>query len=206
MCTLYALTFEQFGISNFLPHDVQTIYDIQAGAKSVLPTVFQGNYNAVSRHIEDDLLPLLRKLNISFAAYSPIAGGFFAKDSAKLRVKDVEGRFSGKSFLKDMYNDLYGKESLYQALDEWGVIAGDAGISKVALAYRWITYHSALKKEHADGVIIGASKNSQLEETLTAIEAGPLNAGIAQRASDIWKKVKDEAPRDNYNSLPAFKM
>ena len=185
---------------------MQTIYDIQLAANSILPTAFQGNYNAVSRHIEVDLFPLLRKLHISFYAYSPIAGGFLVKSSSHLRTRDVEGRFSGKTPLGDMYNTLYGKESMYQALDEWGIIASDAGISKAALAYRWITYHSALKRENGDGVIIGTSKISQLEETLTAINAGPLNAGIAKRASDIWDKVKADAPRDNWNDYLSLKL
>ena len=154
----------------------------------------------MSRHIEEDLFPLLRKLNISFYAYSPIAGGFLVKNSTQLRSSDVEGRFGGKTALKDMYTSMYGKESLYQALDEWGDIAKDAGITKAALAYRWITYHSALKKEHGDGVIIGSSKLSQLEETLTAIDAGPLDEETAKRADSIWEKVKEEAPRDNYHN------
>ena len=109
----------QFGLSNFLPHDVEKIYNIQAAAHSVLPTAFQGNYNAIARHTETDLFPLLHRLEISFYAYSPIAGGFFTKDSASLRSRDVEGRFSGKTFLGDMYNVLYGKESMYAALHEW---------------------------------------------------------------------------------------
>ena len=100
-----------------------------------------------------------------------------------------------------MYNVLYGKESMYQALDEWGEIAKDAGISKAALSYRWIAYHSALKKEHGDGIIIGASRVSQLEETLKAIEAGPLDVNVAKRASDIWEKVKVDAPRDNWDYI-----
>lgn len=100
-----------------------------------------------------------------------------------------------------MYTTMYNKESLFQALDEWAEIAKDAGISKAALAYRWITYHSALKKENGDAVIVGASKAAQLEETLKAVEDGPLNESIAKRASDIWEKVKDEAPLDNYHSF-----
>jgi len=81
------------------------------------------------------------------------------------------------------------------------VIANDAGVSKAALAYRWIAFHSALKKEHDDALIIGASKVTQLEETLLAIEAGPLDEGIAKRVDAIWKKVEHEAPLDNYNSF-----
>jgi aflatoxin B1 aldehyde reductase len=102
-----------------------------------------------------------------------------------------------------MYPTMYGKESLYQALDEWEHIANNAGISKAALAYRWITYHSALKKEHGDGVIVGASKVAQLEETLNVIEDGPLDAKTAASVEDIWKKVEHEAPLDNYNSYMA---
>lgn len=168
---------------NYLPHDVQKIYDIQAAANSVLPTVYQGNYNAVARHSEHDLFPLLRKLHIDFYAYSPIAGGFLAKDPEKLRSKDVEGRFSGQTFLGDMYPKLCGKESMYRALEKWRAIANDAGVSRAALAYRWVVYHSALEKK--DGVIVGASRREQLEETLQAIQDGPLEKGIAERAGGI---------------------
>ena len=142
---------------------------------------------------------------MSFYAYSPIAGGFLVKNSTDLRTRQVEGRFSGKTPLGDMYNVLYGKESMYEALDEWGKIASDAGISKAALAYRWITYHSALEGPNGDGVVIGASNNSQLEDTLVAIEDGPLEARIAKRASDIWEKVKADAPRDNWSDYISLK-
>jgi aflatoxin B1 aldehyde reductase len=105
-----------------------------------------------------------------------------------------------------MYTSMYAaKESLLQAVDEWGHIASDAGISKAALSYRWITFHSALKGANGDAVIVGASKSAQLEETLTAVEQGPLPESIAQRASAIWDKVEHEAPLDNYNSFVALK-
>jgi len=81
------------------------------------------------------------------------------------------------------------------------VIASDAGVSKAALAYRWTTFHSVLKKEHGDALIIGASKLAQLEETLLAIEAGPLEEEIAKRVDAIWKKIEHEAPLDNWNSF-----
>ena len=190
----------QFGLSNFLPSDVQKIYDIQKAANSVLPSVFQGNYNPVSRHIEEDLFPVLRKLNISFYAYSPIAGGFLVKDPAAIRSKEVEGRFNDKTGTGSMYSTLYGKETLLSALEEWGEIAKAAGISKAALAYRWTSYHSALDPKHGDGLIVGARKTEQLEETLVAIEAGPLDKSTAEKAGAVWSKVKAEAPRDNWHS------
>lgn len=139
--------FKRFGVSNFLPDDVQKIYDIQASHKSVLPTVFQGNYNAVSRHIESNLFPLLRKLGISFYAYSPIAGGFLVKDPVKLRANENLGaRFGSEANtpVGEMYQSMYSKESIIKALEEWVEIAKSAGISQAALSYRWIAFHSAL--------------------------------------------------------------
>lgn len=100
-----------------------------------------------------------------------------------------------------MYNTLYGKESLLNALEEWAKIAADAGISKAALAYRWVTFNSVLSAKYGDGVIIGASKSSQLEESLNAIEAGPLDKAIADRVDALWDGIKHEAPRDNFNSF-----
>ena len=41
----------------------------------VRPTVYQGMYNALTRDVEDELLPTLRRLRMSFYAYNPLAGG-----------------------------------------------------------------------------------------------------------------------------------
>jgi len=195
--------FKHFGISNFTPDAVLKIHNIQKSANAILPTVFQGNYNPVSRHIESDLFPLLRKLNISFNAYSPIAGGFLVKDSASVRSKEITGRFNDKTGSGSMYSTMYNKESLLTALDEWGVIAKEAGVSKAALAYRWIVWHSELQAEKGDGVIVGASRKEQLEETLAAVEEGPLKEDTVKKVEAIWEKVKADAPRDNWNSYAA---
>ena len=45
---------------------------------------------------------------------------------------------------------------------------------------------------------IGASRGSQLEETLRAIEDGPLDEDIVKRVDKIFDLVKAEAPVDNY--------
>ncbi|KAL8640694.1 MAG: hypothetical protein Q9228_002420, partial [Teloschistes exilis] len=84
--------FRRFGISNYRPQDVRTIHSIQSAHASCLPTVYQGCYNAVARHAESDLFPVLRELGINFYAYSPIAGGFLAKRSSQLRpLKSDDG-------------------------------------------------------------------------------------------------------------------
>lgn len=96
---------------------------------------------------------------------------------------------------------MYGKPLLLKALEEWNDIATEAGVSKVELAYRWVAWNSALSAEKGDALILGASKTSQLEESLTAIENGPLPEAIASRIDKLWESVKDEAPLDNFHSF-----
>jgi aflatoxin B1 aldehyde reductase len=177
---------------------VQEVYDVAEQNGFVKPTVFQGNYNAVARLVEDDLFPLLRKLKIAFYAYSPIAGGFLAKTSQQ--VRDGLGRFSPDGQLYAMYSTLYSKPTFFAALDKWDKIASDAGVKKVELAYRWITYHSALKGDLGDGVIFGASL-AQLDETVAAIKAGPLADDIVARIDELWPSIKGDALVDNLAAI-----
>ena len=90
---------------------------------------------------------------------------------------------------------------MYAALDEWGKIAKDVGISRAALVGG---VACALRGENGDGVIVGA-RTDQLEETLEAIEEGPLEESVAERPSGVWETVKADAPRDNWNDHLALK-
>ena len=179
---------------------MQKIYDHNSSKGYVLPTVYQGNYNPVSRLTEDTLFPVLRKLKIRFYAYSPLASGFLTK-TPQFITDASEGRWDKNTFPGNLYAVLYNKPSLVAALGEWDAISKDTGISRAALAYRWVAWNSVLKPELGDGIIIGASRSQQLEETLKVVEDGPLEASVVERIQKIWESVKDEAPLDNFTAL-----
>lgn len=187
--------FKRFGLSNFKVEDVQRAYDLTKEKGWVVPTVYQGNYSAVARRQETLLFPTLRKLGISFYAYSPVAGGFLTK--TREQVESGHGRFNPDGLGGGMYNRLYAKPTLLEALEEWGQIANDEGISRAELAYRWVKYNSPLKPEYGDAIIVGASSLEQLEETLKGLKKGPLSEQATKRIDEIWKKVEAEAPLDN---------
>jgi aflatoxin B1 aldehyde reductase len=187
--------FTRFGLSNYRAEDVEAVYDYCKQHDYVLPTAYQGNYSAVARKPDTVLFPTLRKLGIAFYAYSPLAGGFLTR--TKEQVAAGEGRFG--DFLGGMYKDMYAKPTYLAALSEWAAIADDVGCSRADLAYRWVAYNSPLKPEYGDGVIVGASKLTQLEQTLEGLKAGPLPDDAVQRIERIWKTVEHEAPLDNYN-------
>ena len=163
----------------------------------MLPSVYQGNYNPVARHIEKDLFPVLRKLNMSFFAYSPIAGGFLVRSAQA--IKEGQGRFDKGTPIGKIYHDLYARPSLLSALEQWEQVAQKVGTTKAALAYRWVRFNSALQGASEDGLILGASSAVQLEQTLKALAEGPLPQEVLPDIEHIWETVKDEAPVDNYN-------
>lgn len=104
---------------------MERVYNIQAAKDGgVLPSVFQDSYNAVSCHVEVELFLLLRKLKIVFLAYSPIAEGFLVKSHDSLRKGTDNGRFAkGANVLAFIYNSMYVKDSLLDALVQWEKIA-----------------------------------------------------------------------------------
>ncbi|USW48038.1 Putative NADP-dependent oxidoreductase domain-containing protein [Septoria linicola] len=185
--------FKRFGLSNYKAGDVQKVYDHCKEQGYVLPTVYQGNFSAVARKQESLLFPTLRKLDISFYAYSPLAGGFLSK--SKAQIEEGSGRFNSGS----MYNKLYAKEAYLNALDQWASIAKDEGITRADLAYRWVRYNSPLKPEHGDALIVGASSIDQLKETLTSIGSGPLSDKAVKRIDELWEVIAHEAPLDNFH-------
>ncbi|KAL4889195.1 NADP-dependent oxidoreductase domain-containing protein [Aspergillus ambiguus] len=197
--------FRRFGLSNFLPAEVEEVVRVAKEKNYVLPTVYQGNYNAVARLSETELFPVLRKHNISFYAYSPIAGGFLTKDVDQLRAGG-EGRWDPNSRVGGIYHSLYNKAGMLEGLQLWGKIAEAANIPKAELAYRWVVYHSALKGEYGDKVIFGSRNNEQLKQTLAGIKKGPLDPESVQKIEEVWAMVKDAAPLDNFNSFIAQNM
>jgi aflatoxin B1 aldehyde reductase len=187
--------FRRFGLSNFSGPQVQEVYDVAKSKGYVLPTVYQGNYSPIARHMETLLFPTLRKLGMAFYAYSPLAGGFLTK--TKEQLDSGAGRFNDQ-VIGGLYNKAYNKPSLREALGEWNAIAEKEGVSRAELAYRWVGYHSSMKAELDDAVIFGASSLAQVEQTAQWLKKGKLSDEAAERIDTMWKSVEAEAPVDNW--------
>ncbi|MBO1764923.1 aldo/keto reductase, partial [Escherichia coli] len=180
---------------------VQQVYDIAKAKGYPLPTVYQGNYNPVARHVETQLLPTLRKLGVHFYAYSPIAGGFLTKTPADINAG--AGRFNA-STLGGLYDKLYNTEPMRKALVKWNEIAEKEGVSRAEVAYRWVAYHSALQGDE-DGIIFGASSIEQAEQTLQGFKNGKLSDEAVKGIQEIWESVESVAPFDNYQVYKEMK-
>lgn len=191
--------FERLGLSNVSPEDIRKINAYAKSKGGVVPTVYQGNYSAFARTIERDLFLTLRELGIAFYGYSPITGSFFSKYPEDLENKTATGRFDMSTFGGQMYNHMYTKPTMIEALGQWIKIADQAGDSSVNLDYRCAIFHSKLDFRAGDAIILGASRAAQLEKTLAVLYAGPLKEKTVKQIDELWSLIEKDNPLDNYN-------
>ncbi|UKZ78632.1 hypothetical protein TrVFT333_006378 [Trichoderma virens FT-333] len=198
--TLYKQgAFEVFGVSNFTPEQVIEFYNYAKSKDYVLPTVYQSSYSLAVRQNETRLFPTLRKLGIAIQAYSPMAGGLLSKTPEYIEAG--KGNWDPNTITGKIFRDLYYKPSYLKMLEEFGKLSSETGVSRSGLAYRWVRYHSALKSELGDEMILGSVTAQQLEEALAELDKGPLEASVVEKLEGLWQLIKDDAPIDNLISV-----
>lgn len=187
--------FEKFGLSNFSLEQVLEIHSVAEEKGYIVPSVYQSNYSAAVRTNEEDLFPTLRKLGYSIQAYSPMATGLLVKTPADIAAG--KGSYNPDEFSGKILRPMFNKPSYMKMLEEFGKLSEESGISRTGLAYRWVRHHSILKPEFGDEMIIGGTTAEQVANSLKELEGGPLEPWVADRISQLWEIIKDDAPRDN---------
>ncbi|KAJ7464705.1 NADP-dependent oxidoreductase domain-containing protein [Mycena galericulata] len=184
-------TFERFGLSNYPAWEVAQICEMSKRNGWVLPTVYQGMYNAQHRGVESELFPCLRAYGISFYAYNPLAGGFLTSRYTREQTNFDHGdRFNPERKYAQYQRMRYWNEPNFKALDLLRPVLGQHGITESEAALQWLANHSALKKEFGDAVIVGASNPKHLEENLAALDKGPLPADVLAALDAGWEQTR----------------
>lgn len=188
--------FVQLGLSNFTAFEVAEVTTMCAHRGWVRPSIYQGMYNAITRGIETELIPVCHRYGIDIVVYNPIAGGLF---SGKIKSKDMvpdAGRFSDTANSGAMYRKRYFRDTTFEALKIIEPAVEKAGLTMIETALRWITHHSDLniKDGGRDGVIIGVSSFGQLESNIKDLEKGPLPEDVVKALDEAWLVTKATAP------------
>ncbi|UZJ53104.1 hypothetical protein CBS101457_002424 [Exobasidium rhododendri] len=180
--------FERFGISNLKDEVVTQVYEICKKQGTVLPSVYQGGYNAIHRKAEVTLFPLLKKYGMQFYCWGPLAGGALGKRIDEVLAPKEGSRYQAMPF----FASLFLKEESVRAIKKMTKTCEENQVTLLEASLRWLKHHSPLGEE--DGIIIGASTNQQLESNLEACQGGPLNEALVRAFEDMWTEVKDVAP------------
>ena len=188
--------FNRFGLSNYASWQVAEIVEICRAEGWLVPTVYQGMYNALTRDVERELFPCLENYGISFYSYNPLAGGLLSGKHFSLDALPKDGRFA--SF--NGYQDRYWKAEYFSVVNSMSSQCRVEGIEPAAAALRWLVHHSSLAQSQADAtknitgiehaVIVGASSMTHFEQNITALTQGPLPVALVAAFDDGWEQVR----------------
>ncbi len=186
--------FKRFAISNYMAWEVAQICEICKREGYVMPSVYQGVYNALHRSVEPELFPCLRHYGMAFYNYNPLAGGYLTNRYHR-EMKDDEleegSRFDPNKWQGKMYRMRYWNEAYFDALDILRPVAKKYGLTEAECALRWMNHHSLLKKENGDGIIIGASSTKHMEENMKLLDdPNPLPEEVLNALDAGWERVK----------------
>lgn len=155
-----------WGTSEWTGVEIMEAHRIAAQNHLIGPTMEQPQYNLFERFkVESDYSEIYKNVGLGTTIWSPLSSGLL---SGKYNNGIPEGsRFSleGFDWLKDQHL-IAGKIEKVKQLSE---VAKDLNISTAVLSIAW-----CLKNPNVSTAILGATKKSQLEENLKAIDALPL--------------------------------
>ena len=196
--------FKELGISNYAAWELAEMVYLCKHNNWVLPTVYQGMYNPLTRMVEAELFPCMRRLGVRFYAYNMLAGGLL---TGKHKIDDHPedetklGRFFGKEVWPSNYRKRFWQKEYFEGIEDiQNALTGCYGEEKVSLieaSTRWMYHHSMLSSEYGDGVILGGSSLSQLKNNMKFIDKGPLDANVVSAFDRSWERVKGVCPRYN---------
>ena len=144
----------------------------------------------VTRDVERELFPCLRRLSLRFVAYNPLAGGLLTGRYRRIEEVPAEGRFHAFRF----YRDRYWSQAYFDALAAVRSACETEGVAMAAAGLRWIMHHSRMAGFEGDTVILGASTPAHLEANLAACAAGPLPESLITAIDTAWAVAKPTCP------------
>ena len=180
--------FTELGLSNFPAWMVADAWHKCKTNGWVVPTVYEGVYNPLSRKAETELFDALKAFDMRFYAYNPLAGGMLTDKYAAYSEMPSSGRFA----LRKSYAVRYWKESFFNAVGILRAACGRTGMLEAA--FRWMAHHSLLDDKRGDSIIIGASSLSQLEQNIAAIKNGDLPSEMLTAFDEAWSVSRVDSP------------
>lgn len=171
--------FEHFGLSNFPAWQVVEICQYCERMGYVLPSVYQGVYNALNRSAEYELVPVLRNYGLRYYTHGSLASGFLTgKYRRGVAPRPGIDRFAQRRRVEQYQRRYLGRDEMWAALGAIESACEDSGISVLEAAVRWTLLHSAVDASRGDAALIGVSRLEQLHPIMTAATAGPLPGAV----------------------------
>ncbi len=155
-----------WGTSEWSAQQITEAHAVAREWRMTPPTMEQPQYNLFERQkVEGDYLPIYDTFGLGTTIWSPLASGLLTGKYNDGIPQDSRMALPGYEWLREQLESEKGQKRLGQ-IRELQTIAEGAGISLTHLALAW-----CLRNPRVSTVILGASRLSQLQGNLAAMEA-----------------------------------
>ncbi len=182
--------FRELGLSNFPAWMVADAWHICDKHGWIKPTIYEGMYNPLTRLAERELNACLDRFGMRYYAYNPLCGGLLTGRYGKFEDAPGDGRFTHRPG----YQNRYWKKSYFEAVEILREACERESITTVEATYRWLANHSMLREDRGDGIIVGASKLSHLQQNMATMKAGPLPERLLDAFEQAWATTAPDSP------------
>ncbi|URL59172.1 aldo/keto reductase [Luteibacter flocculans] len=165
-----------WGTSEWPAELIEEAHRVAREGQLTAPSMEQPQYNLLHRErVEQEYAPLYERYGMGTTIWSPLASGLLTGKYNDGVPEDSRLGHPDYAWLREALLENDGAR--LRTVRALAPIADDLGIPMSRLALAW-----CLKHPHVSAVILGASKNAQLEENLKAIDAvALLDDAVMQR-------------------------
>jgi len=147
------------GFSNFHTWKAATALEMQKDRHYAPFITSQMHYSLLNRDIEHEFVPFLRHTNVGLMVWSPLSSGFLSGKYTRENPKPEGSRLNTFDIMQ------VDRELGYRVVDVLKRIASGRSASPSQVAIAWL-----LTKPFVSTVIVGANRQSQLEDNLKAVD------------------------------------
>lgn len=178
-----------WGTSEWSAQQITQAHAVALAHDLTPPVMEQPQYNLLHRDkVESEFLSLYETYGLGTTTFSPLASGILTGKYNKGIPSDSRLNLPDYKWLKDLWTSEEGKKKL-EKVRKLTELSKELDLSMPHLSLAW-----CLKNPHVSSVILGASRLSQLENNLKALDAVP------QLTSEVMEKI--EAIVDNKPAAP----
>jgi aryl-alcohol dehydrogenase-like predicted oxidoreductase len=121
----------------------------------------QNHYNLLYREEEREMLPLCAAEGLGVMPWSPLARGLLAGSRSSVADRTASTRAASDSYGHTLYDD----DTNWAIVDAVRDVATGRGVSMAQVALAWL-----LSKPVVSAPIVGATRLSQLDEAIAAVD------------------------------------
>ncbi|HEX7025704.1 MAG TPA: aldo/keto reductase [Gammaproteobacteria bacterium] len=170
-----------WGTSEWSAQQIMEAYAVARQYNLTPPRMEQPEYNLFKRErVEGEFRRLYAAIGLGTTIFSPLAGGVLTGKYNDSLEKAGRLNLPGYEWLKAIYESDEGRQRMDKAR-KLAALADDMGVPLHHLALAW-----CLKNPHVSTVILGASRLTQLEDNLKALNILPqMNDSVMSAIEEI---------------------